>query len=96
MVPSILEGDGLGAGIPPAVAEEVTGPGPLEELRVDKGGAREAVGPEVDVVHGAPAPVGHRHLKHRVDPAGHFPGVGLLDADARRRTPPAFHCRYPE
>ena len=74
--------------------EEVTGPGPAEELRVDRGGAREAVGPEVDVVHGAPAPVGHRHLKHRVDPAGHFPGVGLLDADARWRTPLAFRCRF--
>jgi len=94
MVPSILEGDGLGARDPPAIAEEVTGPGPAEELRVDRGGAREAVGLEVNVVHGAPAPVGNRHLKHRVDPACLLPGVGLLDADARWRTPLAFRCRF--
>jgi len=33
MVPSILEGDGLGARDPPAIAEEVTGPGPARRKR---------------------------------------------------------------
>jgi hypothetical protein len=90
-VPGVPEPHGSRGLDPAVVADDVVAALAPKQARVDGDRAREALRAEGHAADGAPAPVPHRHLEHRVVP-GLLPRVHRLHLHARRRALPCRRC----